>query len=246
MVTARGRLFYIGDESLPGIADLPDRWYLTARDAFNGTLLWKKSIEEWGGEYWKEEYIQGGGARLEDPAQVMRRLVAVDDRVFVTLGLFAPVSMLDAATGRVLKAFKGTESAFEILAEENRLYLAVNSDLKDNKPDPDISIMAVDTDSGEILWQAEGYKGIWQTGKLSPQYVDAHLTLGKEGLFFIDHRKIVALDLNTGKQKWSVNRFDEAGTSSKQGKTYSRSVITYYDSLLFHCTSSKRRSACWL
>lgn len=48
MVTATGRLFYIADESLPGIADLPDRWYVIARDAFNGTLLWKKPIREWG------------------------------------------------------------------------------------------------------------------------------------------------------------------------------------------------------
>lgn len=102
--------------------------------------------------------------------------------------------------------------------------------------------MAVDTDSGEILWETGGYKGIWQTGKLSPQYVDAHLTLGKEGLFFIDQREIVALDLNTGEEKWSANRFDDAGTSRRQGGAYGRSVITYYDALLFHSTSSQGRS----
>jgi len=242
MVTAKGRLFYIADESLPGIADLPDRWRVIARDAFNGTLLWKKPISVWGGEYWKQRYIQGGSARLENPNQVLRRLVTVDDRVFVTLGLFAPVSMLDAATGEVLRTFKGTENTFEILAEENRLYLATNPGLKNHKPDPDVSIMAVDTDSGEALWRVEGHKGVWQTGKLAPQYVDAHLTLGKEGLFFLDGQEIVALDIDTGRKKWSVNRFEATGSSRKPAGVYSASVLTYYDSILFHCCPSKGRT----
>jgi len=244
MVTAKGRLFYIGDESLPGIANLPDRWYLTARDAFNGTLLWKKGIKEWGWQYWNERYVEASAARVQDPNQVLRRLVAVGDKVFVTLGLFAPVSMLDAATGEVLKTFKGTENAFEILAEENRLYLAINSGLKNLKSEPDISMMAVDIDSGEILWQAEGYKGIWQTGQLMPQFVDAHITLGKEGLFFLNKEDIVALDLKTGDKKWSVRRSDELNSSkSKRGKLAGispRSVLTYYDSILFYSHCAKK------
>ncbi len=242
MVTAKGRLFYIADESLPGIADLPDRWRVIARDAFNGTLLWKIPIKEWGGEYWKSKYIQGRTARLENPNQVLRRLVAVGDRVFVTLGLFAPVSMLDAATGKVVKTFEGTENTFEILAEENRLYLATNSGLKSHTPDPDVSIMAVDTDSGEVLWRTEGHKGVWQTGKLAPQYVDAHLTLGKEGLFFLDGQEVVALETDTGRKKWSVNRFEATGSSIRRGGVYSASVLTYYDSILFHCRPSKGRT----
>ena len=240
MVSAKGRLFYIADESLPGIANLPDRWYLIARDAFNGTLLWKKPIEEWGGRYWKETYIDGGSARVQDPSQVMRRLVAVGDNVYVTLGLFAPVSMLDAATGKVLKTFKGTENTFEILVEDNRLYLAVNSELAVVEPDPDISIMAVDRDSGEILWEAKGMKGIWQTEKLTPQFVDAHITLGKEGLFLIDQQDVVALDLDTGKKKWSVNRFEDTDSSRRKWGTFDRSVLTYYNSILFHCYYTKK------
>ena len=234
MVTARGRLFYIGDESLPGIANLPDRWFLIARDAFNGTLLWKKPIKEWGGQYWSEKYIERGGARLQDPAQVMRRLVAVGDKVFVTLGLFAPVSMLDAATGAVVRTFNGTEGAFEILAQGNRLYLAVNSKLREAESGPEITLMAVDTDSGKILWKSAGHKGIWQTGKLSPQYVDAHITLGKEGLFFIDQQSIVALNLDDGEEEWSAPRLDAKGVSTNRGVVYGRVVITYHDSILFH------------
>ncbi|MHC4157080.1 MAG: hypothetical protein ACYST6_19490, partial [Planctomycetota bacterium] len=50
-VTSRGRLFYIADEapiSLLGDHDLPDKWFLIARDAFNGVPLWKIPIQDWG------------------------------------------------------------------------------------------------------------------------------------------------------------------------------------------------------
>ena len=47
MVSSFGRLFYIADEapiSLVGDHNLPDKWFVTARDAFNGVLLWKVPI----------------------------------------------------------------------------------------------------------------------------------------------------------------------------------------------------------
>ena len=238
MVTAKGRLFYIADESQLGIARMPDRWHLIARDAFNGLELWKKPIKEWGGNYWSTQYIDSNAARLKNPDQVLRRLVAVDDKVFVTLGLFAPVSMLDAATGEVLKTFAGTENTFEILAEKGKLYLAVNSQLKRTESDPDISIMAVDINSGKIIWQEKGYKGIWQTKALAPQYVDVNLTLGKEGLFFIDRGEVVALDLDTGAKKWSAKHYDYSGPAgsrkSRKDEAHKYCALTYHDSILFY------------
>ena len=44
---ASGRIFYILEDSILGVANVPERWFLYARDAFNGTLLWKKPIEQW-------------------------------------------------------------------------------------------------------------------------------------------------------------------------------------------------------
>ncbi len=54
MVSAAGRLFHFFDEGLVGVTDqrLPERWSLVARDAFNGKLLWKRSIDLWG---WPKE-----------------------------------------------------------------------------------------------------------------------------------------------------------------------------------------------
>jgi len=48
VVTARGRIFYVVDEGQSGIYTLPSRWTLVARDAFNGILLWKHPVPDWG------------------------------------------------------------------------------------------------------------------------------------------------------------------------------------------------------
>ena len=61
---------------------LPSQWSLIARDAFNGTILWKRPIAEWNTQLWP---LKSG------PNQLPRRLVAVGDRVYVTLGIDAPL-----------------------------------------------------------------------------------------------------------------------------------------------------------
>ena len=243
MVTAKGRLFYIIDETNPGFADMPDRWYLIARDAFNETLLWKKPIEEWGAKYYMPDGTTGEGAnrghpRTKSPQQVLRRLVAVGDRVFVTLGLYAPVSMLDAASGEVIQTFGGTEEAFEILCEEDRLYLAINTELKVDRPDPDITIVAMNIHSGKAIWKVDAQRGIFQTGFTLPQFVDVYLTAGKEGLFFLGKDEIIGLDCNTGERKWSVACEEPSG---RNRNTLSKpfTVLAYHESVVLYGRSGK-------
>jgi len=43
--------------------------------------------------------------------QLERRLVAVGDTVYVTLGLDAPLTALDAATGRTPREYEGNRGA---------------------------------------------------------------------------------------------------------------------------------------
>ena len=43
-VSAGGRIFYIFDEASPVSVLLPSKWTLVARDAFNGTILWKRRL----------------------------------------------------------------------------------------------------------------------------------------------------------------------------------------------------------
>ena len=129
----KGRLFYILDEGPIGITDprFPARWKLIARDAFNGVLLWKRPLEPWGWQQWKPEIADADwrtlrGQRGRFPAEVPRRLVAVGDRVYMTLGFHdAPLSILDAATGEVLTQCEGTEGVQEIVVDNDTIFARV-------------------------------------------------------------------------------------------------------------------------
>ncbi|MEA3226648.1 MAG: methyltransferase domain-containing protein, partial [Planctomycetota bacterium] len=118
LVSTGGRIFYILDEaSLSSIRQTPE-WRLVARDAFNGILLWKKNVGAW-----FPHIVNWGGT----PRQLQRKLVAVDDRVYVTLGLHAPLTQVDAATGRTIKVYDDTEGAEEIVLHKGILLLVIRS-----------------------------------------------------------------------------------------------------------------------
>ncbi len=119
-VSAGGRLFYIADEAPAASILLSPKWSLVARDAFNGVLLWKRAITSWYPHLWS--FRQG-------PPALTRRLVAVGDRVYTTLGYKAPLVCLDAATGKTLKTYAGTEGTEEILFQDGALVAAVGSPL---------------------------------------------------------------------------------------------------------------------
>jgi len=165
LVSTGGRIFYIIDEGPLASIRLPARWSLVARDAFNGVVLWKRPLESWNTHVWP---LKSG------PAQVPRRLVAVGNEVYVTLGLDAPVSALDAATGRTLRTCEGTKNAEEIICCDGLLFVQVNespskwpeykqqntfvwdSSQRANKDwawdEQPRRVVAVQADSGKLLW----------------------------------------------------------------------------------------------
>jgi hypothetical protein len=102
LVSTRGRLFYILDDS--HFAVRAPTWSVIARDASNGIQLWRHELPSWGG---------ARGGKKVGPAQVNRRLAAGDERVYVTLGKSAPVSVLNAATGQLVRTLEGTGPAEE-------------------------------------------------------------------------------------------------------------------------------------
>ena len=118
LVSTGGRIFYIADEAAIGSVRQIPKWNLIARDAFNGILLWKKPVSTW------FPHIVNWG---QTPRQLQRKLVAVGDRVYVTLGLHAPLSAVDAATGAVLKVYEDTEGTEEVILHKGTLLLAVRS-----------------------------------------------------------------------------------------------------------------------
>ncbi|GAH87666.1 unnamed protein product, partial [marine sediment metagenome] len=113
-----GRIFYIADQARIASIQRPPKWHLVARDAYNGILLWKRPFSPW------FPHIVNWGAA---PRQLQRRLVAVGNRVYVTLGLHAPLSAVDAATGEILKVYEKTRGTEEIVYHKGILLLTVRS-----------------------------------------------------------------------------------------------------------------------
>jgi len=203
LVSAGGRLFYIFDEGPTASIQLPARWRLIARDAFNGTVLWKREIDSWNTHQWP---LKSG------PAHLTRRLVAVGDRVYVTLGLEAPLTALDAATGETVLTYEGSDRTREVLVSEGVLLALVglepsrlpewrrrDSYVWDNtrRANADwawtgaaLRIMAYDAQSGRPLWQAEA--------PVAP----CSLASDSTRVVFYDGQKVVCLSRGDGKPLW--------------------------------------------
>lgn len=80
-VSAGGRVFSIEDHGPIESVAFPPQWFLVARDAYNGVTLWTCEMGPW--EWHLREFRHG-------PPQITRRLVAVGDRVYVTLSYGGP------------------------------------------------------------------------------------------------------------------------------------------------------------
>lgn len=202
LVSAGGRLFYIMDEGSRISIQMPSKWTLIARDAFNGTVLWKKPIPNWHHHLWP---LKSG------PTLLARRLVATGDTVFVTLGINAPVSAIDAATGEIRREYAGTERTEEIILSGDTLLLTVNpteSELADYSPKFNVGDQKrVFT---EFVWnehprQVVGVDAVTGRIKWTKKSIIAPLTLCSDGdrTYFHDGDKVVSIDQASGEVVWS-------------------------------------------
>ncbi len=196
-VSAAGRIFCIVDEGPTAAVALPPRWMLVARDAFNGVVLWKKPIGLW------EGHLRGFRS---GPAELPRRLVAVGDRVYVTLGYGKPLSCLDAATGRSIQTYDGTEGAVEIVWSDGVLFVVAGEmDLAEvarrrgaAPPPRERRLLALKADTGARVWE----KADADTEELMP----LTLAVGEDRVFFQNPDALVCLDARTGRERWRVSR----------------------------------------
>ncbi len=179
MVSDGGRIFYVVDEGLTAIHTKEhsfEKWMLTARDAFNGKLLWKKQIEEWGQKGWKRSGLRS------TPSDAPKRLVIVGDVLYITLGYTAPVSAVDAASGEILRTYAGTENTKELRVLDGVLLARTNQGL-----------IAIDSDSGKKLWVADGK-------------IQASVTAAAdERAFYVNGKQVVSCNLRSGKESWASN-----------------------------------------
>lgn len=197
--TAGGRIYYIIDEGPLASIRYPADWHLVARDAFNGTLLWKRPLGRWVDHL---RHFRSG------PAHLPRRLVAEGDRVYATLDLAGPVVALDGATGRLLREYEGTQYTEEIVFAEGVLYLAVGTSEAERlggglfargepEPAPFRRLMAVEAESGKLRWQRD----------YSAEFI-LPLTLAVRGgrVYCQTTAGIVCLDAGSGEQRWLAAR----------------------------------------
>ncbi len=219
LVSTNGRIFYISDEaSVASIRQRP-QWYLEARDAFNGVQLWKKPIGTW------FPHIVNWG---QTPRQLQRKLVAVGNRVYVTLGLHAPLTAVDAATGETLKVYENTLGTEEIVLNKGTLLLVVRSvtyervtelakwvQLVKKKSPLDARETAEPLVKRLRATEAKGEKAVLaldaDTGRLLWKKDGANvsglrtLSLCADGdrVFYQNRKDIFCLDLGTGRELWS-------------------------------------------
>lgn len=202
LVSTAGRMFYIMDEGSRISIQLPPKWKLIARDAFNGTVLWKREIPNWQSHLWP---LKSG------PTQLSRRLVSTDNEVFVTLGYNAPLTALDAVTGETLRTYEGSDATEEIIHTGGLLFLVVRkgtAELQDYAPingrvgdqadvrerlfwneEPRV-VMAFDAASGRQLWARK-------TG-ISPLTLAADAT----NVYLHDGERLVGLNQKSGQVAW--------------------------------------------
>jgi len=214
-VSAGGRVFYVVDEAPSGMdGSAPDKWTLVARDAFNGLPLWRIPMPDWGWKAWSDNWL----VRFTIPTHIARRLVAHGDRVYTTLGFNAPLTELDAATGKVLRTFPGTEWTDEILLQDGRLILALNQGEQrpgiggdarrgeTGKPPVRKSVAVVDASSGKMLWKTGDYVGL--RSKTGSMERISHLSMcaGDDRVFFTDRNQLVCLSLSDGSELWRAER----------------------------------------
>jgi outer membrane protein assembly factor BamB len=231
VVSANGRLFYIFDDAPRASILIPPKWRLIARDAFNGKMLWERNIELWHPHLWR---LKSG------PQLLARRLVAIGDRVYVTLGIDAPLSVLDAATGKTIRTYDGTKATEEVLCSDGVLILSVAAEGQPLRSDPkkryptltkmneDVTnplwtqaprtIMAVEEKSGKMLWKEES--GL----------VSLSLAANGQRVLFHDGQRIRCLDRRTGQPLWASEPLPKKeGMRSSGGAT----LVLYDDVVLY-------------
>ncbi len=231
LVSANGRNFDVTDLGSRVSIQLPSKYVLTARDAFNGTILWRREIPNWFNHLFP---LKSG------PAYMPRRLVAVDDTVYVSGGVGNNLLALDAATGEVVREYAETTTTVDIILSDGVLFVVVDPDLKPddyNQQNANCwserdrasirsawnaqpqTIKAIAADSGKVLWQKKT--------PVAPMSIAADDTK----LCLFDGEKVIACDRRSGERFWASEPVGAKSPSLRTG--YAPKVVIHGDYVLY-------------
>ncbi len=264
LVSDAGRIFYIKDQGPVGVLshDFEEKWALVARDAFNGVRLWQQRLEGFGPDYWADTgpTIWGVDNNWGAPLELNRRVVTDGERVYATLSYRGPLSVLDAATGQVLRTYDHVSDVDEVLlAPTGTLVLRVRDipvrSAEDGTQDarkflnmvmesgPE-QIVAMDKETGEVLWRSEARR-------VAPESLVADM----QRVAYFNFEEVVCLDLATGGELWRTpcERIGRTQDEFKKlgARAYSGTVIFYEGNAYFNagdgvrCLSGKTGEVLW-
>jgi outer membrane protein assembly factor BamB len=221
VVTSGGRIFTIFDEGPTGVfKKLPQKCMLIARDAFSGVLLWKRPLRGW-----QPEFGTGEGNRWNIHHTIPRRLIAKDDRVYVTLGfLDSPVSVVDAATGAIItEAIPGTHGADEMLLSDGVLITkltqerSVGATARFSKESLHDTLVAINVSTGKTLWR-----------KGATRVVPYTLAVKNGRVIFHTMEALVCCDLRSGDELWHAPYIIGSTLGGVSNLVISDDVVFYY------------------
>ena len=186
VVSTAGRIFYISDLGPTFPLKGPADWQIVARDGYNGLLLWRRPIRPW------FSHLCGW---TQAPRELQRRMVAVGDRVYVTMGYFGEIHALDAATGKTVKTYPQTAGAEEVICHQGVL-LAVVREITDAQRAGFDKLAALTREPDSVLHRRD-------TGREQFKLFRRTERSAK--------RSLVALDAATGKTLWTLSQKDMRG-----------------------------------
>ena len=198
LISSNGRVFAVCDEGPMRAMLHPPRWMLSARDAYNGLLLWKRHIKEW---YPHLHRLKSG------PASLPRRLVANGERVYVTLGMDVPVSVLNAATGETIRKLKGTEGAQELVFSGGTLFVTRGDKSATH-------LTAVDPETGTVQWDR----------KVS--VISMTLAADAHRVVFFNGKQVVSLNRKDGSGEWTSKQLSERSQAHWQSGSTPRLILS--------------------
>ncbi len=200
IVSAGGRVFSVVDEKAhESNRRLPTKWRLVARDAFNGVLLWKRELPHW---QWPVRtappfgHALGSAFTLNHP----QSLVTDGERVYLFTGDPWTLTVVDAATGEIVKSIDTVRGSGELVCADGLLVASFRPPKKQAEPvadrrrQPELSppeLAAIRTGSWEILWRTP-----------APGLRDETLTLHEDRVFYQSEGSVVALKAKDGGEIW--------------------------------------------
>ncbi|MHC4398561.1 MAG: outer membrane protein assembly factor BamB family protein [Planctomycetota bacterium] len=230
LISANGRLFSIEDHGSVEQPALPGKFSLMCRDAFNGIVLWRHEFPHW---HPTNIFIK------LTPSQLQRQLVAVDDKVYCTPGLNAPISVFDAMTGEILGRYDDTEMTQEFVYDRGVLFLVIGDPVDTSsvgggiytlgdsafptevyspriphRDNPESSIMAIDAVSGRTLWQKKG--------DATRAYQGSSLAVRGPHAVYATLDFVVCLDRESGEERWraALKKDSSDAGSGRKGRGY--------------------------